>query len=55
MARGMSKYISNRNKHYLASSESSTNTTSTGYLNIPKKKDSDLKSHFMKMIEDIFP
>ena len=53
MVRGKHKNISNRNQFDLATSEpSSTITASPGYANIPIKQDSDLNSHFMKMIED---
>ena len=53
MARGKHKNISNRNQFYLATSEPSSPTTaSPGYPNTPLKQDSDLNSHFIKMIED---
>jgi hypothetical protein len=53
MARSKGKNISNRNQGYLASSEPSSPTTaSPGYPNTPEKQDSDLKSHFMMMIEE---
>ena len=35
------------------SEPSSPTTASPGYPNIPEKQDSDLKSHLMKMIEDL--
>jgi hypothetical protein len=51
--RGKGKNMSNRNLGYLASSETtSPNTACPGYPNIPEKQNSDLKSHFMMMIED---
>jgi hypothetical protein len=53
MARGKGKNISNRNQGYLASSElSSPTTASPEHPNTPKKQDSDLKLHLMKMIEN---
>ena len=53
MAKGKHKNISNRNQFDLAISEPSSPTTaSPGYPNTPLKQDSDLNSHFMKMIED---
>ena len=53
MARGKHKNISNRNQFDLATSElSSPNTASPGYPNTPLKQDSDLNSHFKKMLED---
>ena len=53
MARVKNKNIRKRNKGYLASSEPSIpTTTSPGYPNTQEKQDSDLKSHFMLMIED---
>jgi hypothetical protein len=53
MSIGKNKNVSNRSQGYLASSEHSSPTTaSPGYLNTPEKQDSDLKSHFMMMIED---
>jgi hypothetical protein len=52
MSRGKHKNISNRNQGYLASSEPNyPTTTSSGYPNIPEKKDSDLTSHLIMMIE----
>jgi hypothetical protein len=55
MARGKGKNISNRNQNYLASSEpSSPNTASPGYCNTLENQDSDLRSHFMMMIEDFY-
>ena len=53
MARGKDKNISNRNQGYLASSEPNSPTTaSPGYHNTAEKKDLDLNSHLMMMIED---
>jgi hypothetical protein len=54
MARGKHKNISNRNQWILASSKpSSPRTVSSGYPKALEKKDSDLKSYFMIMIEDL--
>ena len=53
MWRKKHKNISNRNQFDLATSEPSFPTTgSPEYLNTPIKQDSDLNSHFMKMIEE---
>ena len=52
MTGGKLKNISNRNKFYLATSEQTSTTASPGYPKTTEKQDSDLKSHFMKMIED---
>ena len=53
MARGKHKNISNRNQFDLATSELSSPTTeSPGSPNTPLKHDSDLNSHFKKMLED---
>jgi hypothetical protein len=53
MTRSKGKNISNRNKGYLALSESSSPTTvNPGYPNTPEKQDSDFKSHLMILIED---
>jgi hypothetical protein len=53
MAKGKNKNLTNRNQGYLASSEPSSPTTaSPGYSNIPEKRDLDLKSHFMMLIQD---
>ena len=53
MVRGKYKNKSNRNQLDLATSEPSSLTIpSTGYSNIPIKQDSDLNTHFMKMIVD---
>jgi hypothetical protein len=48
------KNISNRNQGYLASSEPNFPTKdSPGHPNTPEKQDSDIRSLFIKMIEDI--
>jgi hypothetical protein len=53
MATGKGKNVNNRNQGYLASTEpSSPITVSPGHSNTPEKKDSDLQSHLMMMIED---
>ena len=53
MAKGKGKNISNKNQGYLASSEQSSPTTgSPENTNTPEKKDFDIKSHLMMMIED---
>jgi len=53
MARSKLRNISNRNQFDLATSEPSSPTTaSPGYPNTPIKQDSNLHSHFMKMIKD---
>jgi hypothetical protein len=53
MARSKCKNIRNRNQFDLATSEPSFPTTaSPGYPNTPLKQDSNLNSHFMKMIVD---
>ena len=52
MTRDKHKNINNRTQYNPASSEPNFPTTaSPGYPNTPKKQDSDLKSHLMKMIE----
>ena len=54
MAGGKHKNISNRNQGYLASSAPNSPTiASPGYTITLEKQDSDLKSLFMVMIEDI--
>jgi septal ring factor EnvC (AmiA/AmiB activator) len=54
MVRGKHKNISNRSQCFLAPSEPSSSTTaSPGYPNTPEKRDSDLNSHLMKMIEEL--
>ena len=54
MAKGKRKNLTNRNQEHWASSELSMPTTvSPGYLNTPKKQDSDLKSYFMMLVENI--
>jgi hypothetical protein len=51
--RGKCKNLTNRNQGYLASSEPCSPTTANpGYPNTPEKQVSDLKSHFIMMIED---
>jgi hypothetical protein len=53
MTRGKHKNIRNRKQFHLATLKpSSTTTASPGYPNTPLKQDSDLNSHFIKMIED---
>ena len=53
MARRKHKSICNRNQFNLVTSESNSPTTaSPGYPQTPIKQDSDLNSHFIKMIED---
>jgi hypothetical protein len=53
MVRGKCKNISNRNQYNLATTEPSSPTiASSGYPNTPIRKDSDLNSHVIKMIED---
>jgi hypothetical protein len=50
----MVKGISNRNQCHLATSElRSPTTASPGYPNTHEKQDSVLKSHLMKMLEDL--
>jgi hypothetical protein len=53
MAKGKCKNLTNRNQDHSVSLEPSTPTTaSPGYLNTPKKQDSDLKSYLMMLVED---
>ena len=53
MERGKHKNTTDRNQFYLETSEpSSLTTTIPGYTNKHLKQDSDLSSHFMKMVED---
>jgi hypothetical protein len=53
MAGGKKKNISNRNQVYFSSSEPNSPTiASPGYSITPEKKDSDLKSLLMMVIED---
>jgi hypothetical protein len=53
-ARCKHKNIRKRSQVCLASTEpSSLTTASFGYPNTPEKKDSDLESHLMMMIEDL--
>jgi hypothetical protein len=51
MVEGKQKNISNRSQCNLAPLKSSSTTVSPGYPNTHEKRDSDLKSHLMKMIE----
>jgi hypothetical protein len=54
MAGGKHKNISNRNQGYLASSEPNSPTISNPRYTITlEKQDSDLKSLFIMMIEDL--
>jgi hypothetical protein len=54
MGRGKCKNTSYRNQCHLTPSEPSSPTTgSPGYPNTPENQDSDLKSHLMKMLEDL--
>jgi hypothetical protein len=54
MVKGKCKNVINRNQDHSLSSEPSTPTSaSLGYLNTPKKQDTDLKSHLMMLVEDI--
>ena len=53
MLRGKGKNISNRNQVYLASAKlRSPIKVSLGHPYTPEKQASDLKPHFMMMIED---
>jgi hypothetical protein len=53
MAKSKPKNLTNRNQDYSASSEHSMPTTANpGYPNTPEKQDSDLKSYFMRLVED---
>jgi len=53
MASSKPKNLCNRKQDYPSPSQhSSPTTTSTGYTKIPEKKDLDLKSHLILMIED---
>jgi hypothetical protein len=54
MAKGKLKNLTNRNQEYWATSKPSTpTTTSPGYPNTPKKKDADLKSYLMMVVEHL--
>jgi hypothetical protein len=54
MAKGKRKNPTNRNQDQSPSSEHSTPTpTSPGHPNTPEKKDPDLKTYLMMMVEDI--
>ena len=53
MAKGKRKNLTKRNQDHSPSSEPSTSTSdSPGYHNTPEKKDSDLKSYLMMLVED---
>jgi hypothetical protein len=53
MAKGKCNNLNNRNQDHTASSEPSTPTTvSPVYPNTPEKKDTDLKSYLMMLVED---
>jgi hypothetical protein len=53
MAKGKHKNLTNKNQDHSASSEPSTpRTANPGYPNTPEKKDSDLKSYLMMLVED---
>jgi hypothetical protein len=53
MVKGKHKNLTNRNKEHSAASEPSTpKKASPGYPKIPEKKDSDLKSYLMMLVED---
>jgi hypothetical protein len=53
MAKGKRNNLTNRNQDHSPSSELTTPTTaSPGYLNTPKKQNSDLKSYLMMLVED---
>jgi hypothetical protein len=54
MAKGKCKNLTNRNQDHSTSSEPSTPTLgSRGYHNTPEKQDSDFKSYFLMLVEDI--
>jgi hypothetical protein len=54
MAKGNHKNLTNRKQDNSPSAEPSTPTSaSPGYPNTPKKKDSDLKSYLLMLVEDI--
>ena len=54
MVKGKHKNLTNRNQDNWASSKPGTPITmSPGYPNKPEKKDNDLKTHLMKMM-DVF-
>jgi hypothetical protein len=53
MVKGKHSNLTNRNQDHSASSESSTPiTASPGYPNTPEKRDLDLKSYLMMLVED---
>jgi hypothetical protein len=53
MMRGKHKNISSRNQCHLVTSEPSSPTTAILGYPTPEKKYSDIKSHLMKMTEDL--
>ena len=54
MVKAKCKNLTNRNQDHSPSSELSTPTSdSPGYHNTPEKKDSDLKSYLMMLVEDL--
>jgi hypothetical protein len=54
MVKGKRKNLTNRNHDNSPSPEPSTPTSAShGYPNTPKKQDSDFKSYFMMLVEDI--
>jgi hypothetical protein len=54
MAKGKRKNLTNRNQDDSPASEPSTHTSaSPRYPNTPEKQDSDLKSYFIMLLEDI--
>jgi hypothetical protein len=55
MVKGKHKNITNRKQDHWALAESSMPTTaSLGHPSTPEKQDSDLKSYFMMVVEDLF-
>ena len=53
MVKGKLKNLTNRNLDHWKSSEPTMPTiTSHGYPNTPEKKDTDLKSNLMMLVED---
>jgi hypothetical protein len=54
MVKGKHKNLTNRKQDHSPSSQPNTPTSaSPGYPNTPKRQDSDLKSYFMMLVEDI--
>jgi hypothetical protein len=54
MLEGKCKNLTNRNQDHSPSSDPSNPTSvSPGYPNTPEKKDSDLKSYLMRLVEDV--